>query len=136
MNAKMEDGETPLDAVKRHSETVDLLRKHGGKTGAELKAEGNQTKDCLMEPGIFCTIPVALLFFWLGWLLLKQLQQNIKDGEFQLKSNDSGDVTYIKRDKKPIVFHFFNSLCCMFVCVFFLQGYFFCSSYLVNYQAG
>ena len=34
------DGETPLDAAKRYSETADLLRKHGGKTGEELKAEG------------------------------------------------------------------------------------------------
>ena len=31
-------GETPLDYAK--GETADLLRKHGGKTGAELKAEG------------------------------------------------------------------------------------------------
>ena len=41
MNAKMEDGETPLDYAKRHPETADLLRKHGGKTGEELKATGN-----------------------------------------------------------------------------------------------
>ena len=36
------DGETPLDwAISRkHPKTADLLRKHGGKTGAELKAEG------------------------------------------------------------------------------------------------
>jgi hypothetical protein len=35
-------GETPLDwAIKRkHTETADLLRKHGGKTSEELKAEG------------------------------------------------------------------------------------------------
>ena len=37
-------GDTPLDMVinkrKRHPELADLLRKHGGKTGAELKAEG------------------------------------------------------------------------------------------------
>ena len=34
-------GNTPLDwAIKQlHPETADLLRKHGGKTGAELKAE-------------------------------------------------------------------------------------------------
>ena len=34
--------ETPLDAAIRgkHPKTADLLRKHGGKTGAELKAEG------------------------------------------------------------------------------------------------
>ena len=33
---------TPLDyAINRnHTENADLLRKHGGKTGAELKAEG------------------------------------------------------------------------------------------------
>ena len=86
-----------------------------------------------MEPGIFCTVPVASLFFWLGWLLLKQLQQNIKDGEFQLGGGDSADVTFIKRDKKPIVFHFFSSLVCMFGCVFFFAGLCFCSSYLVNY---
>ena len=32
-------GETPLDYAK--IETADLLRKHGGKTGEELKAAGN-----------------------------------------------------------------------------------------------
>ncbi|MDC0065843.1 hypothetical protein OAK15_05230 [Verrucomicrobia bacterium] len=33
---------TPLDWGIKHkrTETADLLRKHGGKTGAELKAEG------------------------------------------------------------------------------------------------
>ena len=42
MMAKDDDGETPLDwAIQRdQTETVDLLRKHGGKTGEELKAEG------------------------------------------------------------------------------------------------
>jgi ankyrin repeat protein len=42
VNAKNEDGETPLDyAISRsHPEIADLLRKHGGKTGEELKAEG------------------------------------------------------------------------------------------------
>ena len=40
MNAKMEDGDTPLDLAKGHPETADLLRKHGGKTGEELEAEG------------------------------------------------------------------------------------------------
>ena len=42
VNAKMEDGDTPLDwAIEiNRTETADLLRKHGGKTGAELKAEG------------------------------------------------------------------------------------------------
>ena len=32
--------ETPLDVSDDESETADLLRKHGGKTGLELKAEG------------------------------------------------------------------------------------------------
>ena len=36
--AKDDDGDTPLDWAK--GETADLLRKHGGKTGEELKAEG------------------------------------------------------------------------------------------------
>ncbi len=40
VNAKDEDGDTPLDNAKYKPETADLLRKHGGKTGAELKAEG------------------------------------------------------------------------------------------------
>ena len=42
VNAKVAYGETPLDkAIERdHPETADLLRKHGGKTGEELKAEG------------------------------------------------------------------------------------------------
>ena len=41
VNAKDEDGETPLDWVvmQNHNETVDLLRKHGGQIGAVLKAE-------------------------------------------------------------------------------------------------
>ena len=38
VNAKTNDGETPLDLAK--GEIGDLLRKHGGKTGEELKAEG------------------------------------------------------------------------------------------------
>jgi hypothetical protein len=35
-------GNTPLDAANEigNTETADLLRKHGGKTGEELKAEG------------------------------------------------------------------------------------------------
>ena len=35
-------GETPLDCaiIRNHTEFADLLRKHGGKTGEELKAEG------------------------------------------------------------------------------------------------
>ena len=42
VNTKNDGGETPLDwAIKRkHTETADLLRKHGAKTGEELKAEG------------------------------------------------------------------------------------------------
>ena len=41
-NAKMVDGRTPLDAAiyGKNPETADLLRKHGGKTWKELKAEG------------------------------------------------------------------------------------------------
>ena len=38
VNAKDEDGGTPLDTAG--AEIADLLRKHGGKTGAELEAEG------------------------------------------------------------------------------------------------
>ena len=36
------DGMTPLDMASfgNRNETAALLRKHGGKTGAELKAEG------------------------------------------------------------------------------------------------
>ena len=42
LNAKDDDGWTPLDlAVEfKHTKTADLLRKHGGKTSEELKAEG------------------------------------------------------------------------------------------------
>ena len=40
VNAKMEDGDTPLDLAKGKKEIADLLRKHGGKTCEELKAEG------------------------------------------------------------------------------------------------
>jgi cytohesin len=38
VNAKDTDNDTPLDEAD--GETADLLRKHGGKTGEELKAEG------------------------------------------------------------------------------------------------
>ena len=40
VNAQDNDGETPLDwAIEfKETELADLLRKHGGKTGAELKA--------------------------------------------------------------------------------------------------
>ena len=51
VNVQMDDGRTSLDwatdgkypwAVRRkHTKTADLIRKHGGKTGDELKAEGN-----------------------------------------------------------------------------------------------
>ena len=37
MNALANNGDTPLDLA--NGETADLLRKHGGKTGKELKAE-------------------------------------------------------------------------------------------------
>ena len=42
VNAKDGDGKTTLDAaiLANKPETADLLRKHGGKTGEELKAEG------------------------------------------------------------------------------------------------
>ena len=52
MNAKNDDDETPLDYAEAaweddspevntaRKEVADLLRKHGGKTGEELKAEG------------------------------------------------------------------------------------------------
>ena len=41
VNAKSISGRTPLDGANKNnkSEIADLLRKHGGKTGAELKAE-------------------------------------------------------------------------------------------------
>ena len=37
MNALAHNGDTPLDLA--NGETADLIRKHGGKTGKELKAE-------------------------------------------------------------------------------------------------
>ena len=42
VNAKNEEGETPLDKAIQYkqTETADLLRKHGGKTRNELKAAG------------------------------------------------------------------------------------------------
>ena len=42
VNAKNKDGWLPLDAavINDHTEIADLLRKHGGKTGEELEAEG------------------------------------------------------------------------------------------------
>ena len=39
VNAKNVRGTTPLGCTIRHPETAALLRKHGGKTGEELKAE-------------------------------------------------------------------------------------------------
>ena len=39
VNAKAIDDSTPLDWAKRRPETADFIRKHGGKTGEELKAE-------------------------------------------------------------------------------------------------
>ena len=38
VNAKCNGSQTPLDWAD--GETFDLLRKHGGKTGEELKTEG------------------------------------------------------------------------------------------------
>ena len=38
VNMKDRKGRTPLDVA--HKVTKDLLRKHGGKTGEELEAEG------------------------------------------------------------------------------------------------
>ena len=42
VNAIDAAGKTPLDTAigRKQTETADLLRKHGGKTGEELKAEG------------------------------------------------------------------------------------------------
>jgi ankyrin repeat protein len=43
VNGKDNGGRTPLDftVMTKQNEIADLLRKHGGKTGAELKADGN-----------------------------------------------------------------------------------------------
>ena len=41
INAQDVDGETPLNRAENEKEIADLLRKHGGKTGEELKAAGN-----------------------------------------------------------------------------------------------
>ena len=40
VNARDFLGMTPLNMAAGHKKTADLLRKHGGKTGEELKAEG------------------------------------------------------------------------------------------------
>jgi hypothetical protein len=39
-NARTKAGTTPLDWVVDNKKILELLRKHGGKTGEELKAEG------------------------------------------------------------------------------------------------
>jgi ankyrin repeat protein len=41
VNVKGVEGWTPLDIAIQQKQTADLLRKHGGKTGEELKAVGN-----------------------------------------------------------------------------------------------
>jgi len=41
VNAKDDTGDTPLDSAASKKQICDLLRKHGGKTSAELKAAGN-----------------------------------------------------------------------------------------------
>ncbi|MDB4816692.1 ankyrin repeat domain-containing protein, partial [bacterium] len=50
-------GETSLDwAIQQgKTETADLLRKHGGKTGEELKAEGKRNKDKSIQMPLFMT---------------------------------------------------------------------------------
>ncbi|MEE2942259.1 MAG: ankyrin repeat domain-containing protein, partial [Verrucomicrobiota bacterium] len=40
VNVKGVEGWTPLDIAIQQKQTADLLRKHGAKTGEELKAEG------------------------------------------------------------------------------------------------
>jgi ankyrin repeat protein len=42
VNAKTKRGDTPLDVaiLLNQPEIADIIRKHGGKTGEELKAEG------------------------------------------------------------------------------------------------
>ena len=40
VNAKTKDGRTPLDSALSKPLLANLLRKHGGKTGEELKADG------------------------------------------------------------------------------------------------
>ena len=51
VNAFASNGLTPLDVVirRKHPETADLLRKHGGKKGKELKTLGNHLFDTLKE---------------------------------------------------------------------------------------
>jgi len=43
VNAKANDGRTPLDLVIRRPEIADLLRKHDGKTRKEPEAAGKPT---------------------------------------------------------------------------------------------
>ena len=40
VNVKRDDGKTPLDNAKYKPEIANLIRKYGGKTAKELKAEG------------------------------------------------------------------------------------------------
>ena len=40
VNAKDDDGDTPLLYAYSHLEIANILLKHGGKTAEELKAEG------------------------------------------------------------------------------------------------
>ena len=56
LNAKDEDAETPLDnaIMRKHPEAADLLRKHGGKTGAELKAEGKSNTSYSQQSQPWC----------------------------------------------------------------------------------
>ena len=44
VNAKNDGCRTPLDWSHKHPELADLLRKHGGKTAKELKADGKYEK--------------------------------------------------------------------------------------------
>ena len=54
VNAKDEDDRTPLDWAIKHkqTETADLLRKHGGKTGEELKAANKKLIDAAIKGDI------------------------------------------------------------------------------------
>ena len=52
VNGKSSGNLTPLDKayISREMETADLLRKHGGKTGDELKAEDIDNPDYQSKP--------------------------------------------------------------------------------------
>jgi cytohesin len=54
VNAKDVDGDTPLDYAiwRKRPETADLLRKHGGKTGEELKTEDISIHDAARDGNI------------------------------------------------------------------------------------